>query len=58
MAHLMGMARMGTNEQNSVVDKNNKVHSVTNLFVKDGNDKYQNNSTWHCINSIKTTAYT
>jgi choline dehydrogenase-like flavoprotein len=36
MAHLMGTARMGTNETNSVVDKNNKVHGVPNLFVVDG----------------------
>ena len=36
MAHLMGTARMGTNEKNSVVDKNNKVHSVSNLYVVDG----------------------
>lgn len=36
MAHLMGTARMGTNEQNSVVDKNNKVHNVPNLYVVDG----------------------
>ena len=27
---------MGTNEKNSVIDKNNKVHSVPNLFVVDG----------------------
>ena len=36
MAHLMGTARMGTNEKNSVVDKNNKVHNVPNLYVVDG----------------------
>ena len=36
LAHLMGTARMGTNEKNSVIDKNNKVHSVPNLFVVDG----------------------
>ena len=36
LAHLMGTARMGTDESNSVVDKNNKVHSVPNLYVVDG----------------------
>jgi choline dehydrogenase-like flavoprotein len=36
LAHLMGTARMGTHENNSVVDKNNKVHGVSNLFVVDG----------------------
>ena len=36
LAHLMGTARMGTNEKNSVVDKNNKVHGVPNLYVVDG----------------------
>jgi len=36
LAHLMGTARMGTNEKNSVVDKDNKVHSIPNLFVVDG----------------------
>jgi choline dehydrogenase-like flavoprotein len=36
LAHLMGTARIGTNEKNSGVDKNNKVHSVLNLFVVDG----------------------
>ncbi len=36
MAHLMGTARMGTNEKNSVVNASNQVHSVPNLFVVDG----------------------
>jgi len=36
LAHLMGTARMGTNEKNSVVDKNNKVHGISNLYVVDG----------------------
>ena len=31
--HQMGGTRMGTNDSNSVVDKNLKVHSVNNLFV-------------------------
>jgi len=35
-AHLMGTARMGTNEKNSVVNASNQVHSVPNLFVVDG----------------------
>jgi choline dehydrogenase-like flavoprotein len=35
-AHLMGTARMGTSEKNSVVDASNQVHSVPNLFVVDG----------------------
>jgi choline dehydrogenase-like flavoprotein len=36
MAHLMGTARMGTGEKNSVVNASNQVHSVPNLFVVDG----------------------
>lgn len=36
LAHLMGTARMGTSEKNSVVNENNRVHSVPNLFVVDG----------------------
>lgn len=36
LAHLMGTVRMGTNEKNSVVDKNNKVHGIPNLYVVDG----------------------
>lgn len=32
-AHQMGGTRMGTNYDNSVVDKNLKVHSIKNLFV-------------------------
>ena len=36
LAHLMGTARMGTNENNSVVDKNNKVHYIANLYAVDG----------------------
>ena len=35
-AHLMGTARMGTSEKNSVVNASNQVHSVPNLFVVDG----------------------
>jgi len=36
LAHLMGTARMGTSEENSVVNANNQVHSVPNLYVVDG----------------------
>ncbi|WKK67128.1 GMC family oxidoreductase [Lutimonas zeaxanthinifaciens] len=36
LAHLMGTARMGTHEKNSVVNANNQVHGVDNLFVVDG----------------------
>ena len=36
LAHLMGTARMGTHEKNSVVNANNQVHGIDNLFVVDG----------------------
>ena len=36
LAHLMGTARMGTREKNSVVEKNNKVHGSPNVYVVDG----------------------
>ena len=36
LAHLMGTARMGTSDKNSVVNKDNQVHGVSNLFVVDG----------------------
>jgi choline dehydrogenase-like flavoprotein len=36
MAHLMGTARMGTSDKNSVTNANNQVHGINNLFVVDG----------------------
>ncbi len=35
-AHLVGGARMGTSPANSVVDSNQRVWSVPNLFISDG----------------------
>jgi choline dehydrogenase-like flavoprotein len=35
-AHLMGSCRMGVDPRNSVVDKWNRVHGISNLFVVDG----------------------
>ena len=35
-AHLVGGARMGTSPDNSVVDSNQRVWSVPNLFISDG----------------------
>jgi choline dehydrogenase-like flavoprotein len=36
MAHLMGTARMGNDPKRSVVNAENQVHGITNLFVVDG----------------------
>ncbi|HEY5112086.1 MAG TPA: GMC family oxidoreductase [Acidimicrobiales bacterium] len=35
-AHLIGGARMGTSPENSVVDRNHRAWSVSNLYVADG----------------------
>lgn len=36
LAHLMGTARMGSDEKNSVVNANNQVHGIENLYIVDG----------------------
>jgi choline dehydrogenase-like flavoprotein len=36
MAHLMGTARMGSDPKKSVVNADNQVHEIENLFVVDG----------------------
>jgi choline dehydrogenase-like flavoprotein len=35
-AHLMGGARMGTDQRESVVDRNLRTHAVSNLYICDG----------------------
>jgi choline dehydrogenase-like flavoprotein len=32
----MGTARMGTSVKNSIVNKNNQIHDVKNVFMTDG----------------------
>ncbi|MCX2718129.1 GMC family oxidoreductase [Lentiprolixibacter aurantiacus] len=36
LAHLMGTARMGTSDKNSVVNADNQAHHIKNLFIVDG----------------------